>query len=58
VLNGAVYSDINLSGVLADRVKIGGDATLEPGTLVGPDATIGDGVVARGRIDGGSKVVR
>ena len=58
VLNGAVYSDIDLSGVLADRVEIGGGATLEPGTLVGPDATIGDGVVARGRIDGGSEVVR
>lgn len=58
VLNGAVYSDIDLSGVLADRVNIGGGATLEPGTLVGPDATIGDGVVARGRIDGGSEVVR
>ncbi|MFQ3477344.1 NTP transferase domain-containing protein [Halonotius sp. F2-221B] len=58
VLDGAVYSDIDLSGVLADRVNIGGGATLEPGTLVGPDATIGDGVVARGRIDGGSEVVR
>ena len=58
VLNGSVYSDIDLSGVLADRVTIGGGATLEPGTLVGPNATIGDGVVARGRIDGGSEVVR
>ena len=58
VLNKAVHSDIDLSGVLADRVKIGGGATLEPGTLVGPDTTIGDGVVVDGYIDGGSEVVR
>ena len=58
MLNGAVYNDIDLSGVLADRVKISGGSTLELGTLVDPDATIGDGVVARGRIDGGSEVVR
>ena len=58
MLNEAVHSDIDLSGVLADRVEVGGGATLEPGTLIGPDATIGDGVVVSGRIDGGSEVVR
>ena len=58
VLNKAVHSDIDLSGVLADRVNIGGGATLEPGTLIGPNTTIGDGVVVDGYIDGGSEVVR
>ena len=58
VVNKAVHSDIDLSGVLADRIDIGGGATLEPGTLVGPDTTIGDGVVVDGYIDGGSEVVR
>jgi len=58
VLNEAVHSDIDLSGVLADRVEVGGGATLEPGTLIGPDATIGDGVVVHGQINGGSEVVR
>jgi len=58
VIDEQVYSDIDLGGVLADRVEVGGGATLEPGTLVGPDTTIGNGVVIRGRIDGGSEVVR
>lgn len=58
VLNDEVHSDINLGGVLADRAVVGGGATLEPGTLVGPDTTIGDGVVVRGQIDAGSRVVR
>jgi glucose-1-phosphate thymidylyltransferase len=58
VLNEEVHSDIDLSGVIADRVEIGGDATLEPGTLIGPEATVGDGVVVRGHIDAGSEVVR
>jgi len=58
VLNEEVHSDIDLSGVIADRVEIGGDATLEPGTLIGPEATVGDGVVVRGHIDAGSEVAR
>ena len=58
VLNGQVYDDIDLGGVIADRVEIGGDATLEPGALVGPDVTIGDGVVVQGHIDADSEVVR
>ena len=58
VVDEQVHRDVDLGGVIADRVEIGGGATLEPGALVGPDATIGDGVVVRGRIDGGSEVVR
>jgi len=58
VLDEQVHSDVDLGGVLADRVEVGGGATLEPGALVGPDATVGDGVVVRGRIKGGSEVVR
>jgi len=58
VVDEQVHRDVDLGGVLADRVKIGGGATLEPGALIGPEATIGDSVVVRGRIDGGSEVVR
>ena len=57
-LDERVYSDVDLGGVVADRVEIGGGATLEPGALIGPGATVGDGVVVRGRIDAGSEVVR
>ena len=58
VLGEQVYSDVDLSGVIADRVEIGGGATLEPGALIGPEATLGAGVVVRGHIDAGSEVVR
>jgi len=58
VLNDTVHSDIDLGGVIADRVRIGGDATFEAGALVGPDATVGPGVVVRGTIKAGSEVVR
>ena len=58
VLGDDVYSDVDLGGVVADRVEIGGGATLEPGALIGPDATVGAGVVVDGCIDAGSEVVR
>ena len=58
VLNDQVYTDIDLGGVIADRVTLGGATTLEAGALVGPDATIGAGVVVRGKIDSKSEVVR
>ena len=58
VLDEQVYSDVDLGGVIADRVDVGGGATLEPGALIGPEATIGAGVVVRGHIDAGSEVVR
>ncbi len=58
VLNDQVYSDVDLGGVIADRVTLGGATTLEAGALVGPDATVGAGVVVRGEIDADSEVVR
>jgi len=58
VLNDQVYTDIDLGGVIADRVTLGGATTLEAGALVGPDATVGAGVVVRGEIDAESEVVR
>ena len=57
-LNEEVYTDVDIGGVIADRVEIGGNATLSPGTLIGPDAVVGDGVVVHGSIEEGSKVVR
>jgi len=58
VLNEEVYSDVALGGVIADRVTIGGNATLEAGALIGPGATVGTGVVVDGEIDAESEVVR
>jgi len=58
VIDEQVYSDVDLGGVIADRVDIGGSATLEPGALIGPGATVGAGVVVRGHINAGSEVAR
>lgn len=58
VLDEQVYSDVDLGGVVSDRVDLGGSVTIEPGALIGPDATVGAGVVVRGHIDAGSEVVR
>jgi len=58
VLNEQVYSDVDLGGVIADRVTLAGATTLEAGALVGPGSTIGAGVVVRGQIEAGSEVVR
>ena len=58
VLDEQVHSDVDLGGVIADRVEIGGNATLEPGALIGPGATVGTGVVVRGEVDAESEVVR
>ena len=58
VLGEQVYPDVDLGGVIADRVDLGGSVTVEPGALIGPDATIGGGVVVSGHVDAGSEVVR
>ena len=58
VLDEQVYSDVDLGGVISDRVDIDSGAILESGALIGPGATIGTGVVVRGHIDAGSEVVR
>ena len=58
VLDEQVHSDVDLGGVIADRVDIGGNAALEPGALIGPGATVGTGVVVRGEVDAESEVVR
>jgi len=58
VLNDTVYSDVDLGGVIADRVSVGGNTTLEAGALIGPDTTVGSGVVVRDNIKAGSEVVR
>jgi len=58
VLDEQVHSDVDLGGVIADRVEIGGNAALEPGALIGPGATVGTGVVVRDEIDAESEVVR
>jgi len=53
-----VFEDQPLGAVFADRVRAGGGVTVEPGTLVGPAATLGTGTYVSGRVSEGAEVVR
>jgi UDP-N-acetylglucosamine diphosphorylase/glucosamine-1-phosphate N-acetyltransferase len=53
-----VFTDRRLGAVLADRVTVGGAATLVPGALVGPGATIETGVTVDGHVPEDGRVVR
>jgi glucose-1-phosphate thymidylyltransferase len=57
-VEGRVFDEQRLGAVLGDRVRLGGGARCDPGTLVGPSARIGTGVVASGRVPEGAEVVR
>ena len=53
-----VFPDERLGAVLADQAAVGGGARCVSGTLVGPNARVGVGAVASGRIPEGGRVVR
>jgi glucose-1-phosphate thymidylyltransferase len=53
-----VHEDRRLGAVLADRVTAPGDASFAPGTLVGPNATVGLGARVDGTVGAGAEVVR
>lgn len=53
-----VFSGERLGAVVADRAELGGGAVCEPGTLVGPNARVGEGAYARGRVPEDAEVVR
>jgi glucose-1-phosphate thymidylyltransferase len=45
VLESQVYPDRRIGAVVADRAVVGANVTLDPGSYVGADATVGAGVV-------------
>jgi glucose-1-phosphate thymidylyltransferase len=53
-----VFTDQQLGAVIADRVTLGGDVTVTPGSLVGPNAKVHPGVTITGRVNGGAEVMR
>jgi glucose-1-phosphate thymidylyltransferase len=53
-----VFEAQTLGAVLADRASVGGGVTFTPGTLVGADATVADGVHLAGTVPNGARVVR
>ncbi|WP_435196410.1 sugar phosphate nucleotidyltransferase [Natronomonas sp. EA1] len=53
-----VFEGPRLGGVFADRVTLGGGATVAPGALVGTEATIATGAHVAGNVDDEAEVVR
>jgi len=53
-----VFEDQRLGAVLADRVTVGGNASLHPGSMVGAGAVVHTGAYVRGTVDDHAEVVR
>lgn len=53
-----IFADRTLGAVFADRVRLGGDVSVAPGTLVGPAAHLRTGVSADGVIEADTVVTR
>jgi glucose-1-phosphate thymidylyltransferase len=53
----AIHEDVRLGAVLADRSELRGGATVTPGALVGPDATVAVGSHVAGTVREGAEVV-
>ena len=53
-----IFEEQQLGAVFADRVRAGGAVTVDPGTLVGSDASIGTGATVGGTIADNAEVMR
>ncbi|WP_101294250.1 sugar phosphate nucleotidyltransferase [Halegenticoccus soli] len=53
-----IHEGCQLGAVIADRARLDGGATVEPGSLVGPHASVRTGAHVRGDVDEGAEVRR
>jgi glucose-1-phosphate thymidylyltransferase len=53
-----IHEGRRLGCIAADRARIGGGATVAPGTLIGPDANVETGAYADGIVPEGAEVRR
>ncbi|AGB15646.1 Nucleoside-diphosphate-sugar pyrophosphorylase family protein [Halovivax ruber XH-70] len=51
VVENEVYDDVEFGGVIGDTARVGGGATVEPGTIVGDGVDIAGGASVRGRFE-------
>ncbi|MDL0131623.1 sugar phosphate nucleotidyltransferase [Halobacterium salinarum] len=58
VLNDTVYHDVTFGGLIGDNVEIGGNATIQPGSIIGNNAVIDSASLVSGKVDDGSHVQR
>lgn len=57
-VNDTIFTNQRLGGLLADRVEVGGNVTVEPGTLVGPRTQIHGGASIAGTIEADTEVLQ
>ncbi|KTG19440.1 glucose-1-phosphate thymidylyltransferase [Haloferax profundi] len=57
-VDGELYTDVKFGGLIGDNVTLGGNVTVEPGTIVGNDVHIESGSTLSGRIPGEAHVFR
>ncbi len=53
-----VFEEQRLGAVIADRTRVRGGVSFAPGTLVGPNVTVGPGAHVTGTVGEGAEVVR
>lgn len=53
-----LHKDVDVGAILADRARIGGGATVVPGTAVGPDARVAAGATLAENVSAGTEVRR
>ena len=58
IVQGTVYEDVRLGGVVGDNTTVGGNVTLRAGSVVGDGVTIEDSAVIEGRIPPNTEVRR
>lgn len=56
-IDGTLFVDRRVGSVVADRAIVGPNATLMPGSSVGPNARVGAGVVVSGTVTDGMEVM-
>jgi glucose-1-phosphate thymidylyltransferase len=58
VLDETIHQDVRFGGLVGDNAAVGGNVTVQPGTIVGNDARVEGGAVISGCIASGAEVVR
>jgi glucose-1-phosphate thymidylyltransferase len=53
-----VHEDVPVGGLIAERARVGANATVLAGTMIGPEAAVDPGVVVDRNVDEGAEVRR
>ncbi|WP_458208935.1 sugar phosphate nucleotidyltransferase [Haladaptatus sp. NG-SE-30] len=57
-LEDEVYRDVTFGGLIGDNARLGGNVTVQPGTIIGEGVTADSGTIVSGQIEDGAFVQR